>query len=288
MRHTPSLVSVSGGATGLGRGRVARVGVPLLGVALAAAGLVLAALLLPDPTQPVPDLRLAPPSGDALLGRDHLGRDVASRLVSGGFLTLGLAASATLLTAAVGVLVALWTGYARGRITAGALDMAVQTLLALPSLWLPLVVLAFFGRSLPVLLLALLLMSLPDYVWVLQRDVRSLAAQPFVEAAQGLGLGTARVLLRELLPHLRRPVLLLLLLNLRHTVLVLSTLSFLGLGPGVSTPTWGLMIAEGRQFFPNAWWVVAWPSAALVGVIVGAGLVARRLGSTPDPLVQPA
>lgn len=246
--------------------------------------LVLALVLLPDPTAPLPELRLKPPSGDALLGRDQLGRDVLSRLVHAGALTVGLSLAATAVTAVAGTTAALLAGYRSDRWYAQALELAVQTLLAFPSLWLPLVLLAFFGSSYPVLLLALVLVSVPDYFWILHRDVRSLSARPFIEAARAVGFGTAHVVFRELLPALRRSVLLVALLNLRHTVLTLSTLSFLGLGPGVSTPTWGLMIAEGQQFFPTSWWLVTFPTLALLVVLVGAGLLARRLGRPVTPL----
>ena len=253
---------------------------PVLAVVLAAAG-VLLLRLLPDPTAPLPALRLEPPSGDALLGRDQLGRDVLSRLLNAGALTVGLSLLATTLTATLGTTAALLAGYRHGQWYAGVIELSVQTLLAFPSLWLPLVLLAFFGTSVPVLLLALVAISVPDYFWILHRDVRSLSARPFVEAAEGVGYGTAHLLFRELLPSMRRAVLLVGLLNLRHTVLTLSTLSFLGLGPGVSTPTWGLMIAEGQQFFPTQWWLVTFPTLALLVVLVTAGLLARRLGRRP-------
>lgn len=243
-------------------------------------------LALPNPNSPVAAEKLAAPSSGAPLGRDQLGRDVLSRLLHGGGFTIGLSLAATAVTAVFGTAAALLAGYRGERWAAQVLEVFNQTLLAVPSLWLPLVAVAFFGSSSTVLVIALVLISFPNYYWVLQRDVRALSRQPFVEAAALLGYRLPRVLFRELLPHVRRPVLLLGLLNLRHTVLTLSTLAFLGLGPGVSTPTWGLMISEGRPYFPTFWWVVAWPSVALILTVALAGVAARHVGRLPNPLVQ--
>lgn len=255
---------------------------------LVVAGLFLVALWIvsPDPTTPVPDAKLAPPSMDALFGRDHLGRDVLARIVHGGALTLGLSILATVITAIVGTIAALIGGYRPSRPAAHGIEVGVQTLLAFPSLWLPLVAVAFFGSSGPVLVIALVLTSFPTYYWVMLRDVRALARQPFTEAAEVLGLRPWRVMFIELLPHLRRPVLALSLLNFRHTVVAMSTLAFLGLGPGVSTPTWGLMISEGRPYFPTFWWETGFPSIVLVACVVAAGLIERRIGRPLSPLPQ--
>jgi peptide/nickel transport system permease protein len=254
---------------------------PRLYLAAAAAVLAtgLALGLLADPLQPTPALRLAPPSADAPFGRDVLGRDVLSRVVHGGALTLGVAGAGLALTAVVGTAAALVGGYHAERWPGQALGFVGQALVAFPALWLPLVVVALLGNGTGSLLLAVALVALPDYYWVLHREVAVLRAQPFVEAARALGYGTTRILAVELLPHLLPSAVALTLLHVRQAVLVLSTLAFLGLGPPPPTPTWGLMIAEGRAQFPAAWWVVAFPTLALGACVVAAGLLVRRLGA---------
>lgn len=256
---------------------------PRLALAAAAAALagLLALGLLGDPLQPAPALRLAPPSLDAPFGRDQLGRDVLSRVVHGGALTLGIASAGLVLTAAAGVAAALVGGYHAERWPGHVLGLVGQALVAFPALWLPLVVVALLGNGPAALLLAVALVALPDYYWVLHREVGSLRAQPFVEAARALGYGTTRVLLVEILPHLLPSAGALTLVHVRQAVLVLSTLAFLGLGPPPPSPTWGLMIAEGRAQFPTAWWVVVFPALALGACVVAAGALVRRLGADP-------
>ncbi len=252
-----------------------------------AVGVWAGASLLPDPLRPLPAERLAPPSLAAPLGRDHLGRDVLSRLVHGGVSTLVLAGAGLGLTALLGTLAALVGGYYAEAAPGHLLGLAGQALLAFPALWLPLVVVGLLGNSGPSLVLAIVFAALPDVYWVLHREVRALRAQPFVEAARALGYGAPRILSIEILPHLVPSGLVLALLHVRQAVLVVSTLAFLGLGPPPPEPTWGLMIAEGRTYFPAAWWPVAFPSLALAGCIVAAGVLARRAGQPPTRAFVP-
>lgn len=258
------------------RGRRPRA-VLLLGVVVGLVAIaVLGVVLLPDPLAPVVADRYLPPSWPHVFGTDHLGRDVASRVVHGGLRTVGLAAAAGALTVAVGGAMGLVAGFEPGRPAAHIAELGVQALLAFPSIWLPLVIVAIMGTSDVTFIGTLALVGLPQVYWVIRGDVAQLREQPFVEAAAALGFGRGRVLAFELTPHVLPTLRVLALLQLRRAVLTVSALAFLGLGPGVRRPTWGLMIAEGRTGFPDQWWPVTFPSLALIVLVVAAGATSRR------------
>ena len=242
-------------------------------------GAVYAGAQLPDPLAQNPPRRLLPPSAVALLGTDHLGRDVASRLLHGGLLTLGIAVAGVVLPACRGLATGLVGGYQAGRAAGLILQGIAQVKLSFPSLWLPLIVLALAGRTWRALLVAIVVSFWVDFFWVIQREVRRLCAEPFVDAARALGYSHLRILTVELLPHLASTIVWLMLLYFRGAVMLVSTLSFLGLGPPPPTPTWGLMIAEARPYFLQAWWVIAVPAAALALSILAAAAATRLLGS---------
>jgi peptide/nickel transport system permease protein len=240
----------------------------LLATALGSAGF--------DALEPTAD-RLAAPSLAHPFGTDHLGRDVLARLVAGAAPTLGIALLGLALTLAAGVASALVAGSGAVRWAASALDGLAQAMLSFPPMWVPLVVLAVGGRSLAALTAAVVLTIWADVHWVLRGEVRRLAAEPFVEAARGLGFSRTSILFAELLPNLAGTLLWLGLLKLRVAVVLMATLGFLGLGPAPPAPTWGGMIADARDWFAEAWWLLAAPAGAIALCLVAAGWLARRI-----------
>ncbi|MBL8836039.1 MAG: ABC transporter permease [Alphaproteobacteria bacterium] len=249
-----------------------------LGAALAVlAAVALAVPLLGlDPIEPTA-LRLAAPSLAHPLGTDHLGRDVLARLIWGAAPTLGLAAFGLAVTLAAGAASALVAGYTAGRAPAAVLDSIAQALLSFPPMWVPLVVLAVGGRSVAALAASVVLMIWPDVHWVLRGEVRRLSAEPFVESARALGFTTPGILAVEILPNLAGTLLWLGLLKFRVAIVMLATLGFLGLGSPPPAPTWGGMIADARDWFTDAWWLLAAPAGAIALSLVAAGLLARRV-----------
>ena len=229
-----------------------------------------------DATEPG-TLLLAAPGLAHPLGTDHLGRDVLARLIAGAAPTLGLALLGLALTLVAGAATALVAGTRAGRLTAALPDSLAQALLSFPPMWIPLVVLAVGGRSVGAMAAALLLMIWPDVHWVLRGEVRRLAAEPFVESARALGFGAASVLAAEILPNLAGTLLWLALLKFRVAIVMLATLGFLGLGPPPPAPTWGGMIADARDWFTEAWWLLAAPAGAIALSLLAAALLARRV-----------
>ena len=272
------------------RDRRAAVGAALLALV---GGAALAAPLLSsaDPTtqHDIVATRFLPPlasdgSGEFhLLGTDRFGRDVWTRLVYGARISLAVGASAVLLSVAIGVVVGGAAGYWPGPVRTLLLGVTDFTL-ALPRVVL-LLLLAAFAR--PNAGLVILLLGLTGWMTVarlVHGEVRSLAVRPFVEGAVALGVSRPRVLTRHLLPNALAPVIVSAALGLANAVMLEAGLSFLGLGVQPPTPSWGNMIASGRDTLVNAPWVAVAPGVALVVVVLACTLLGDALQDALQPV----
>lgn len=265
-----------------GGGRRDRTRLPGLGLAMVLA-LAGAAALAPvlagaDPLAQDIGARLQGPSPSHVLGTDALGRDLFSRLLWGGRLAFGLAVPAVLLGLVLGVGVGLLT--ARGpRLLRGPLLLLVDSLQALPSLLLALLILSLSGPSTTVLILVVASSLTPTYARVTRAQVLGLAGAAYIEAARALGAGPLRIALRHLLPNALRPLLLLAAMDLPGAITLEAGLSFLGLGLPPPAPTWGNMLAEGFSRLRQSPWPLLAPAAALVLTTLGFSLWGEgRLG----------
>jgi peptide/nickel transport system permease protein len=260
----------------------------LAGAALLA-GVVLVALLAPllaplDPTaqRDVIATRFLPPgTTDAfgafhLLGTDRLGRDVWSRLAYGARISLGVGVLAVLLSVGIGVLVGAASALARGVIR--TLLLAITDFaLALPRVVLLLLLAALWSPSVVLVVLVLGLTGWMTIARLVHAEARGLLERPFVEAALALGAGRRRLLLRHLVPNVATPVIVAAALGVGNAILLEAGLSFLGMGVQPPAPSWGNMIASGRDALVNAPWVAVAPGAALVLVVVACTLLGDAL-----------
>lgn len=257
-----------------------------------AGGLVVAALailavvgplLTPhDPTAQNLDVRLHPPSLAHPLGTDHLGRDVATRLLHGARVTLGIAVLVTAVRLAIGVAVGLAAGYLGGWVDE-ALMRLVDVLLAFPGIVLALVVAGVLGPSLVNLVLALAVVGWTRYARVVRSSVLEVREREFVTASRLTGAPRRRVLRRHVLPNVAGPVVVLATLDLGGVILATAGLSFLGLGAQPPTPEWGTMLATGRHHLRDASWLVNAPGLAIVIAVLGANLLGDGLRDALDP-----
>jgi peptide/nickel transport system permease protein len=239
-----------------------------------------------DPNRTSLANRLKPPAmfGGVVrfpLGTDQLGRDVLSRMVYGGQVSLMIALVATAAGLVAGTLVGLLAGYLRG-----LLDQVVMYLvdvqLSLPFILLAIVAAIALGNSLGVLVFLAALSTWPVYARVCRGVVLSLRERDYVVAARAVGAGDWHIMFRHLLPNLLAPILVLAALNIGRIILLESGLSFLGIGIKAPDPTWGNMISEGRDFLTNAPWLVVIPGGVLVLLTVAVGTIGDWLRDLSD------
>jgi peptide/nickel transport system permease protein len=271
------------------RDRRALVGAWLLGAMALIA--ILAPLVAPlDPTlqRDVIATRFLPPGSiDALgafhlLGTDRLGRDVWSRLAYGARVSLGVGVLAVLLSVSIGVLVGAASALARGPV-ATALVALTDFALAIPRVVLLLLLAALWSPSVSLVVLVLGLTGWMTVARLVYAEARALLGRPFVDAALALGATRRRLLVRHLVPNVATPVIVTAALGVGNAILLEAGLSFLGMGVQPPAPSWGNMIASGRDALVNAPWVAAAPGVALVLVVVACTLLGDALQDRLKP-----
>jgi peptide/nickel transport system permease protein len=271
-----------------GDGR-ARFGTALLVVALAAAVLApLVTTIGPSAQRDIVATRFLPPLARDLhgvlhpLGTDRLGRDVWSRLAYGARVSLGVGSLAVLISTVLGIVVGTVAGVWQGRL--GAVLLAVTDFaLALPRVVLLLLLAALWRPSATLVVIVLGVTGWMSVARLVHGEARSAVARPFAESARALGATRMRLLVRHVLPNALTPAIVAAALGFGNAILLEAGLSFLGVGVQPPTPSWGSMIASGRDTLVNAPWVAAAPGIALVLVVVASTLLGDALHEALDP-----
>lgn len=271
----------------LARRRTALVG--LLVLALVVATAVTAPWVSPfDPVEQSIGDRLQPPVWhDAagrlhLLGTDHLGRDIAARVVFGARPALLVGFAAVTISGILGMLIGLVAGYFGGGVDDVLMRLA-DIQLAFPFILLAIAVIGVLGPSLNTIILVIGVSSWVVYARIVRSAVLSLREREFVHAAQALGSGDTRILARHILPNAFTPWLVVATLDMARVIVIESALSFLGLGVQPPAPTWGGMLADGRVYLSTAWWLATFPGLAILVTVLGINLFGDGLRDTLDP-----
>jgi peptide/nickel transport system permease protein len=252
--------------------------------------IVLAALAAPlispfDPIKTNQRLSLEAPSLGHLMGTDRFGRDVFTRVVWGGQISLPIGLVSVGIGLLFGVSVGLLAGYYGGWVDAISMRM-VDLLLAFPGILLALAIIAILGGSLTNLMIAVGISAIPDYVRITRGTVLSLKQREFVLAARVIGCRGPTIMLRHILPNVMAPLIVLATLGMAAAIITGSALSFLGLGIKPPTPEWGNMLAEGREFLQHAWWVAFFPGAAIMLTVLSINLLGDGLRDALDPRMR--
>lgn len=259
----------------------------LLGLALL--GAVFAPWLSPhDPYSQDVTQRLIPPFWNAkggwehVLGTDKLGRDYLSRLLFGARVSLSIGVVAALVAGLIGTTLGVLAGYFGGRVDA-VVSYIITTRLALPVVLVALATASLVGGSLQVVIVLLGLLLWDRFAIVTRSATQQLRDAEFIAAAKALGASTPYILLRELLPNLMGPLTVVATLEMAHAILLESTLSFLGLGVQPPTPSWGLMVAEGKAYMFFQPWVILVPGVVLALLVLAINLVGDGLRDLTAP-----
>lgn len=250
---------------------------------------VLPAILAPhiapyDPIDQDVEHRLSAPSAAHWLGVDELGRDVFSRVLYGGRVSLPVAAVVVAVATGFGTLLGGVAGFAGGWMDAAAMRF-VDVVLAFPSLILAMAIAAALGPSIQNSMLALLLVWWPPYARQARGQALALKNREFVVAARGLGLPEFRILLRHVLPNSFAPLLVMMTMDFGTAIIITAALSFLGLGAVPPTPEWGAMVAEGRELIQQ-WWISTFPGVAIFTVAMAFNFIGDGLRDIIDPRLR--
>jgi peptide/nickel transport system permease protein len=217
-----------------------------------------------------------------LLGTDRFGRDVWARLAYGARVSLGVGVLAVLLSVTIGTVVGAAAGFWSGPIGTTLLGLT-DFALALPRVVLLLLLASLWQPSAALVIAVLGFTGWMTVARMVHGEVRALSARPFVESAVALGVGAPRLLVRHILPNALTPVIVAAALGIGNAIMLEAGLSFLGLGVQPPTPSWGNLIASGRDTLVNAPWVAAAPGVALVIVVVAATLLGDAVRDRLDP-----
>lgn len=255
--------------------------------------IVLIAILTPfiapmDPLVQNIERRLMPPmtvNEEGLthwLGTDQLGRDVLSRLIYGSRVSIMIAAGAVFIGGAIGLIVGLVSGYSGGWIDS-VLMRFIDMQLAFPFLLLALTMVSILGSSIMNVVLVLSVTSWISYAKVVRSSVLSVKYLEFIEATRATGTSKLTILFRHILPHVLSPFIVVASFQVATLIIAESSLSFLGLGVPASEPTWGAMLADGREYMTDAWWIAIYPGIMLMLVAMSANLFGDGLRDAFDP-----
>jgi peptide/nickel transport system permease protein len=235
-----------------------------------------------DPNETDFTNRYAPASVEHPLGTDNVGRDVFARVLHGGRLSLIMAVSATLGITTLGLMLGLVAGV-YGRWAETVIMRLVDVLLALPTLILALVVVGLLGQGLRNLVITIILVQWPRYARLVRGMALELREREFVQAAAVQGASRSRIMFRHVAPNLIGPVAVFSTIDMGNTLLVVSSLSFLGFGPPPPTAEWGAMLSEARHFIDRAPQLLLYPGIAITLVVLAFNLAGDGLRDLLDP-----
>ena len=217
-----------------------------------------------------------------LLGTDQIGRDLLSRVIYGGQVSLVIGTAAVLVSSSIGVLLGLAAGYFAGRVDWTIMTL-VNVMLTFPFVLLALAVIAVLGPSLVNMIIVLGVADWPLYARVIRAETLAIREREFVLAGRALGMSHFRIVFGQILPNLVSVIVVIATLQVARVIILESFLSFLGLGVQPPTPAWGNMLGEGRVYMLNSWWIATFPGLAIFITTLAINLMGNALRDWLDP-----
>lgn len=257
---------------------------------------VISALLAPfispyDPNESDLSKRLLPPSWEEdgtqehYLGTDHLGRDILSRIIYGTRISLIVGIVTVLISGIFGTILGLIGGYYRGFIDSFLMRLT-EIQLAFPFILLALAIMAVLGPGLKNVILVLSITGWVMYTRLVRGEVLLIRELEYVKATKALGQKNAKIIFKHILPNVFPTIIVVGTLRIANMIIAEASLTFLGLGVESSIPTWGSMLADGRNYITSAWWVAAFPGIAIMLTVLGINLLGDWLRDVLDPRLK--
>ena len=257
--------------------------VPFLFLVLVTLSAVFAEFIAPyEPNQQDLANLLEPPSWQHIMGTDNLGRDVFSRMIYGGRISLLVGVVSVVVAMFIGVLLGIASAMIGGRL-GDAIMRLTDLSLTLPGILIALAVAATVGPSLINVILIISLLYWAQFARMARGEALSIRERDYVQSAYAVGCSPLRILRLHIFPNLVNTMIVLATLEVAAAILLESTLSFLGVGVPPPTPTWGIMIADGRQYVELGWWTVTFPGLAIMFTVLAVNLLGDTLRDRLDP-----
>lgn len=229
--------------------------------------------------------RLQTPSAKHWFGTDSYGRDVFARIIHGSRLSLSLSIFAMLAAVAIGSIIGAIAGYYGGRVD-DVLMRLMDILLAIPPMLMSISIVAALGHSMVNLMIALSLAYIPVFARVIRSSILTVKGQEFIEAAKACGTSNARIILRHIIPNAIGPIIVQATLAMGSTILIISSLSFMGMGIQPPQPEWGTMLYEGRDLIRTSPYLVIFPGIAIALAVLSLNLLGDGLRDAFDPKLR--
>jgi len=230
----------------------------------------------------VPPAWLVGGSADHVLGTDHLGRDMFARILFGSRIAAIVGLLVVLIGGSIGVTLGLLAGYVGGWVD-DVIGRIVDVQLAFPFILLAVALVAVLGSSVTTVIAVLGITSWVQYVRVVRAETKALRQRDFIMAAHATGATNARIIFKHILPNIASVVIVLATFEVARAIILESALSFLGLGVPQAIPSWGAMLADGRQFLDTAWWIGTFPGLAIMITVLGVNIFGDGLRDYVDP-----
>ena len=219
------------------------------------------------------------------LGTDHVGRDILSRIIYGARISLVIAATVVVISGVIGIGLGAISGFFAGQ-TDFLIQKLVEVVWAFPPLLLAIAIMAFFGQSLLILIVALVVQRWIPYCRVAGGQALSLRTRDFVDAARSLGASNTRIITRHVLPNLIQAAMVIGTFAMATAIIAEANLSFLGLGVPPAIPTWGSMLADGRTYISTSWWLALFPGLCIFFTVLGINMLGDGMRDLFDPRLK--